>query len=134
MSEKNTSIKNSNLSDSDIKILLKDFDEVKKQNYKELEKGDEVVYFLQSKDKEKSIFRKGGYIKVINLDKGFLILSNAGKNWSVQLDTNSIYKRKPKDLISDKYENEIKALKKEIQELKSALKKLFKENQKLKNK
>lgn len=125
-------IKNSNLTDSEIESLIKDFEEIKK--IESLEKGDEIIYFSKGSGNNKMIFRKGGYIKVIDTNKNYLILTNAGKNWSVQYKDNIIYRRSPKEMIAKNYEEKIKKKDEEIKELKNALKKLYKENESLKKK
>ena len=124
-----------NLTQEDINILLEEYNEI--DNYNELKIGMHIRYY--STINKKKLFRMGGNIISIDLDKKYIVLSNGKISWSVQLnDKNILYKKMTTDEIKDFYENEIAVIETEQMQtkstndkLKSKLKELYNQNQNL---
>lgn len=128
-----------NLTKEDIDLLLEEYDEV--ENIQQLRNGIHIRYFTVSRlgRTEKKLFRMGGTIIKVDLDKKYIVLSNGKITWSVQLNNkNILYKKMSTEAIKDFYENEINTIESEQFLLKSTnnklkinLKELYKQNQQL---
>ena len=91
---------------------------------------DAHLRYFTVNDKGEKQFRLGGFLRKIDLEKGYVILSNGQLSWSVQIK-NSIFfqkmtfaelKAELKEEIEKKYLSEMKKLKDENKKLISALK------------
>ncbi len=116
------------LSPSEIKEKLEEYKRV--EDISKVSLNAHLRYFtINDKTGEKQ-FRLGGFLTKIDIEKGYVILSNGQLTWSVQIK-NSIFFQKmtfqelkkelEKDLKNDiekKYLNEIKNLKSENKKLK----------------
>lgn len=110
----------------------------KLEEYKKVEDISKVAldahlrYFaIDSKTGDK-MFRLGGFLKKIDMDKGYLILSNGQLTWSVQLASSIFFQKMTfselkEELINDlekKYKEEFQKLKLENKKLKETLKEI----------
>jgi len=128
-----------NLTKEDIDLLLEEYDEV--EDIQQLRNGIHIRYFTVSRlgQTDKKLFRMGGTIIKVDLDKKYIVLSNGKISWSVQLNNkNILYKKMSTEDIKDFYENEINTIESEQFLLKSTnnklkinLKELYKQNQQL---
>ena len=93
---------------------------------------DAHLRYFTINDKGEKLFRLGGFLRKIDLEKGYVILSNGQLNWSVQIK-NSIFfqkmtfqelKMELKQEIEKKYLSEMKKLKDENKKLLKALKEI----------
>ena len=91
---------------------------------------DAHLRYFTTNDKGEKLFRLGGFLKKIDLEKGYVILSNGQLNWSVQIK-NSIFfqkmsfqdlKAELKEEIEKKYLADMKKIVDENNKLKNALK------------
>ena len=103
---------------------------------------DAHLRYFTVNDKGEKQFRLGGFLRKIDLEKGYVILSNGQLSWSVQIK-NSIFfqkmtfaelKEELKDEIEKKYLNEMKKLKDENKKLLKALKDIGEQASKSKKK
>jgi hypothetical protein len=101
---------------------------------------DAHLRYFTINDKGEKLFRLGGFLRKIDLEKGYVILSNGQLNWSVQIK-NSIFFQKMsfqdlkvelKEEIEKKYLVQMKKIVDENKKLKNALKDI--KNQATKNK
>ena len=107
------------LSANDIKKRLKNFDKVSESDLDDLVNGDYVRYFEVLED-GKFKYKPGGFV-LVNGFPTYLVLTNNGFNWSVQLDSNIIFKAKDIDKIQEEHDLEIDKLKMEKIELHTLL-------------
>lgn len=105
------------LSATDIKQRMKNFEKVDKEDLSNLVDGDKVRYFEVSENGGYK-YRPGGFVLVNGAPK-YLVLTNNGFNWSVQLDSNIIFKAKDIDIIEEAHESELAELKKTIVQLRT---------------
>ena len=129
-----------NLTQDDINLLLEEYTEI--ENINELIIGQHIRYYIIKKDNkgnEHKLFRMGGNIIKIDIDKKYVVLSNKRITWSVQLDNTIIYKKMTSQDIKEFYENEldnkeieIDKYKTSINKLKKLLKETLEDNEKLK--
>lgn len=125
-----------NLTKDDIKDLLEDYCQVTDINTVNI--GTHIRYFASINGENK--FRRGGNLKLINKDEGYIILRNAvGNEWSVQLKGSTFFKKMTLTEIKkecDKITNELTAKNKKLKtkndELTKKIKQLEEENEKLK--
>jgi len=102
------------LTKEDINDLLKNY--VRVSSYHELKKDMRIRYFIISDTKK--LFRTGGTITVIDLEKKYIVLVQNNITWSVQLNKNIIlYREANIEDIKTEYMNEINKLKKDIHEM-----------------
>jgi hypothetical protein len=101
---------------------------------------DAHLRYFTINDKGEKLFRLGGFLRKIDLEKGYVILSNVQLNWSFQIK-NSIFFQKMsfqdlkvelKEEIEKKYLVQMKKIVDENKKLKNALKDI--KNQATKNK
>lgn len=59
-----------------------------------------IRYYLIDSNKIKH-FRMGGYLIKINVDAGYIALSNGCNRWSVQLNTAILYRKKTEDELNN---------------------------------
>lgn len=128
-----TKIENSyqnKLSPKEIKEKLEEYKKV--EDISKIALDAHLRYFAIDQKTGDKLFRLGGFLKKIDLDKGYLILSNGSLTWSVQIK-NSIFFQKmnfkelKEELIIEaqkKFLTELKNLKEENKKLKEALKEI----------
>lgn len=109
------------LSNDEIEKLLEDYEEVETVNdLKQIPLGTHIRYFLEKDDK--TIFRYGGTLfDAKGAKKGYIILQNGQKRWSVQLKNSSIWRRVSIDDVKDEYDDYVKKLETENNDLKQKL-------------
>jgi hypothetical protein len=103
------------LSSSDIKKRMKNFTKVNDSDLDELVDGDKVRYFENMGD-GKFKYKPGGFV-LKNKAPTYLVLTNNGMNWSVQLNNHIIFKSKDIDQIEEEHKQEIDKLKQTISHL-----------------
>lgn len=111
-----------------------------KEKLEEYKKVDDIskvslnahLRYFTVNDKGEKQFRLGGFLTKIDVEKGYVVLSNGKLSWSVQLK-NSIFfqkmtfqelKKELKEDIEKKYKEDLKVLKDENKKLKNALKEI----------
>ena len=110
------------LTPKQIQELLVDYVEI--DNIKDVPIDTHIRYFV--KDKNRKLFRTGGFLlNKAKADK-YIILTNKKISWSVDTKKSILFRK-----LSGKELTEIHN--DEVDELKSIIKKLYKENKKLKN-
>jgi len=118
------------LTQEDINNLLEEYEQVEDLN--DLKTGTHVRYFdiVLNNEMTKKLFRMGGTIIKLDLEKEYMVLSNGKLTWSVQLKNKIIYKKMTTEEVKQFYENEldnrdieIKQLKYQIDKLKNNIKK-----------
>ena len=120
------------LTQEDIDILLEEYAQV--ENYNQLERGLHIRYYsiIKTKSTEKKLFRWGGTIINIDLDKKYIVLTNGRITWCVQLNNNNIlFKKMSISDIKDFYENELDTIQSTVILAKNKLKKRSIQNQEL---
>ena len=125
------------LTPNDIEILLEDYEII--TSFNELKNGSHIRYYTLINNKK--VFRMGGSIIKLDLEKKFAVLSNGRVNWSLQLNKNTIiYKKMTTEDVKLFYENELdnkemelKKTKTKIEKIKIIFKTLQTENNELKN-
>ena len=115
------------LSPDDIKEKLEEYKRV--DDISKLSLDCHLRYFTINSDTGEKKFRLGGFLKKIDIDKGYIMLSNNKNNtWSVQIKNSVFFKKMSfkelKDELEESYKNEILALKKENKQLKKTLKEI----------
>ena len=83
-------------------------------------------------DKGEKQFRLGGFLTKIDIEKGYVVLSNGKLSWSVQLKNTIFFqkmtfqelKKELKEDIEKKYKEDLRVLKDENKKLKNALKEI----------
>lgn len=126
-----------NLTADEIKVLLEDYCQVKDINTVNI--GTHIRYFAPINGENK--FRRGGNLKLINNNEGYIILRNAvGNEWSVQLKGVTIFKKmtltevkKECDRICNELTEKNKKLKTKNEELNKKVKQLQLEIENIKN-
>lgn len=98
-----------------IKERLKNYEKVQKDDLYKLVDGDKVRYFKVEGDGNFK-YRPGGFV-LVNSAPDYLVLTNNGANWSVQLDDNVIFKAIDIDEIEEKHKIEISDLKRKEEHL-----------------
>jgi hypothetical protein len=129
----------SNLTQEDIEILLEEYEEI--DNINQLSPGIHIRYYTIIKKKNGDInklFRMGGTIIKIDLDKKYIVLSNNRLTWCVQIEQTIFYKKMSIQDVKHFYENELdeneielKKYKSYIDRLKTELKKYNEQNNSL---
>jgi hypothetical protein len=119
------------LSTADIQDKLDDYERV--DDISKVSLNTHIRYFVMDKKTNKRLFRLGGFLSKLDTEKGYLILSNGNKTWSVQLPETIFFKKLS---IADmkggyitqiqKLEDEVKGLKDLIKEIKRSEKKRIK--------
>jgi len=135
--QKNGNSVQDNLTAEDIQLLLEEYEQI--ASYDELKEGMHIRYYTTVKKKQ--VFRMGGTIIKLDLEKKFAVLTNGYVNWSVQLNPNTIiYKKMTTEEVKEFYENEldnremeIEKYKSNIEKLKNAYRQLKTENEELKS-
>jgi len=82
--------------------------------------NDTVRYYAKQED-GKYLFRLGGSVKNINLELGYVVLSNGWKTWSVQIPTSKFYKKLTDKEIYDMHTEQITEKEQEINSLREKL-------------
>ena len=125
--EKTTNSYQNKLSPKEIKEKLEEYKRVNDISKVAL---DAHLRYFTINDKGDKLFRLGGFLKKIDLEKGYVILSNGQLNWSVQIK-NSIFFQKMsfqdlkvelKEEIEKKYLVQMKKIMDENKKIKNALK------------
>jgi predicted ribosome quality control (RQC) complex YloA/Tae2 family protein len=101
------------LAPEDIKEKLKDYKHVK--DPKTISVNSHIRYFVKN-PKEGTGFRLGGYVKLIDMEKRYMVLTNGSHSWSVQFDGNDFFK---KVSVEDQSSEKIAKLEKEIEKLRN---------------
>ena len=112
------------LTPNQIKDLLNDYVEVADVNSIPL--NTHVRYFSKQKDGRK-VFRIGGYLINNKEADKYIVLTNRKNNWSVNTKKSIFFKKISTDELTEVHNDE-------VGELKQLIKKLYKENKKLKGK
>ena len=112
------------LTPNQIKDLLNDYVEVADVNSIPL--NTHVRYFSKQKDGRK-VFRIGGYLINNKEADKYIVLTNRKNNWSVNTKNSIFFKKISTDELTEVHNDE-------VGELKQLIKKLYKENKKLKGK
>lgn len=122
------------LTQEDINDLLEEYEQI--TDIHELKVGTHVRYFniIKQDNEEKKLFRMGGNIIKIDLEKKYMVLANDKRiSWSVQLDEKTIiYRKMTTDEIKQFYENELDNRELEIKMYKIQIENLHNENNKYK--
>ena len=134
--KKNENTVQDKLTDEDIALLLEDYEQV--VSFDELKEAMHIRYYTTIK--KKKVFRMGGTIIKLDLEKNYAVLTNGHVNWSVQLNSGTIiYRKMTSEEVKSFYENELDnkdmeldKYKSNIEKLKIGHKKLQKENEDLK--
>lgn len=117
-----------NLTKEDIELLLEDYNEV--IDITELKPTLEVRYFTTIKNKK--LFRMGGTIIKVDLEKKYIVLTNGKITWSVQLnDKTTLYRKMTLAEVKEFYENEINNIETNVNKYKQIIEKLKNENSNL---
>lgn len=104
-----------NLTKDEIRDLLEDYNQVNDIN--DVFIGTHLRYFSLIDGENK--FRRGGNLKLINTEKGFVILHNATNyEWSVQLKGTTFFKKMSMKEIKQDYDNIITDLNEKVKKLK----------------
>lgn len=123
------------LTQDDINDLLEEYEQITELH--ELKVGMHVRYFniIEHEGEERKLFRMGGNIIKIDLEKEYMVLANDKKiSWSVQLsDKTIIYRKMTTDEIKQFYENELDSKESEIKMYKIQIENLRNEINKYKN-
>ena len=112
------------LTPNQIKDLLKDYVEV--ATVKSIPLNTHVRYFSKQKDGRK-VFRIGGYLINNKEADKYVVLTNRRNNWSVNTKNSIFFKKISTEELTEVHNDE-------VDELKQIIKKLYKENKKLKQK
>lgn len=116
---KNTSI----FTDVDeIKQKLSLYDRINTNDVKNLQLGTRISY-IEVLDNGTYKYKLGGVI-IANNAPQYLVLTNNGKSWSVQLDKHIIFKEQYHAVIKE-YTDKIKKLEKIIKQREDTIRKLF---------
>lgn len=120
------------LSPDEIKEKLEEYKKV--DDIGKVSLNSHLRYFIVNEKTGEKQFRLGGFLTKIDLEKGYLILSNGNISWSVQIK-NSIFFQKAsfKELKEELVEEVGKKLIKEIKILKDENKKLKETLKEIKN-
>lgn len=110
------------LTPKQIKDLLEDYVEV--DDISKIDLNTHIRYFMN--DKGKKLFRTGGFLLNKKESDKYIILTNGTISWSVNTKKSILFRKLNVSEIKFIHENE-------INELKSLLKKVYKENKNLKN-
>lgn len=97
-------------------------------DYEKLKKNDYLVYFEVVGDMYK--YRKGGNL-LINKAPDYLVLVSGSHKWSVQLDTNTVYRRKESRETRKAFEEEKNRLIALLEHMSAKNRKLVENNKKL---
>ena len=111
-----------------------------KEKLEEYKKVDDIskvslnahLRYFTVNDKGEKQFRLGGFLTKIDIEKGYVVLSNGKLSWSVQLKNTIFFqkmtfqelKKELKEDMEKKFKEEIKVLKDENKKLKNALKEI----------
>jgi len=101
------------LAPEDIKEKLKDYKHIK--DPKTITVNSHLRYMIKN-PKEGTGFRLGGYVKLIDIEKRYLVLTNGKHSWSVQFDGNDFFKKVSPE---DQSNQEVEKIKKEIEKLRT---------------
>jgi hypothetical protein len=134
--KKNGNTVQDNLTPEDIELLLEEYEQI--ASFDELKEGMHIRYYTTIKKKQ--VFRLGGTIIKIDLEKKFAVVTNGHVNWSVQLNPSTIiYRKMTTEEVKAFYENEldnkemeIKKYKTNMDKLKTAYRTLYSDNEELK--
>jgi len=134
--KKNGNTVQDNLTPEDIELLLEEYEQI--ASVDELKEGMHIRYYTIVKKKQ--VFRMGGTIIKLDLEKKFAVVTNGRVNWSLQLNpTTIIYRKMSTEEVKAFYENELDNKEMElnkyrtnIEKLKTAYKTLHSENEELK--
>jgi hypothetical protein len=133
--QKNGNTVQDNLTQEDIELLLEEYEQI--ASFDELKEGMHIRYYTTIKKKQ--VFRMGGTIIKLDLDKNFAVVTNGHVNWSVQLNSNTIiYRKMTTEEVKQFYENELdnkemelKKCRSNIEKLKNGYKQIQAENEQL---
>ena len=111
-----------------------------KEKLEEYKKVDDIstvslnahLRYFTVNDKGEKQFRLGGFLTKIDIEKGYVVLSNGKLSWSVQLKNTIFFqkmtfqelKKELKEDIEKKYKEDLRVLKDENKKLKNALKEI----------
>lgn len=113
------------LDEKKIKELLKDYEPV--EDIYSVPLNSHLRYFTVKDNKKQ--FRMGGYLDTINEEKGYVKLTNGKTTWSVQVNEDTDFFRKPEiseikeyyEKKLDKYRRKISKLETTIEQIKNRL-------------
>ena len=94
------------LSNEEIKEKLKNYKKIK--DITNIPIGTHIRYFTTHPTTKKNIFRLGGNLNKIDTQGRYITLSNGPLNWSVQLNSSTLYQKMTEDEINEELRNEIK--------------------------
>lgn len=114
----------SKLSGSEIKDKLKDYKRV--DSFKNIPLNTHIRYFILNDKGKGGDFRLGGFLKTMDLEKGYIVLTTGKFSWSVQLKGHLFFAKMSGEEFKKEFKEIIKSLKKENNKLKE-------ENSKLRN-
>jgi len=110
----------------EVKQKLEDY--IKVDNIENVKLNSHIRYFTIKKqgNKNKKLFRLGGYLKNKTKADKYIILTNYKISWSVQVKGTVFFRKLEVEEIKEQYEDEILKLKKQVLKLKSKIKELKK--------
>lgn len=94
------------LSNEEIAEKLKNYKKVK--DITKIPIGTHIRYFTNHPTTNKNIFRLGGSLNKLDPQGRYITLSNSSLNWSVQLNSSTLYHKMSEDEIAEELRNEIK--------------------------
>jgi hypothetical protein len=110
-----------NLTPEDIEILLEEYEQIVSND--ELKEGIHIRYYTIIKKKQ--VFRMGGTIIKLDLEKNYIVVTNGNVNWSVQLNQDTIiYRKMTIEEVKSFYENELDNKDMELTKYKTNIEKL----------
>lgn len=119
-----------NLSPEEIKEKLEEYKKV--EDISKVALDAHLRYFTINTNTGEKLFRLGGFLKKIDLEKGYLVLSNGSLTWSVQIASSIFFQKMTflelkKEIIAEaekKNESKLQKLISENKKLKEALKEI----------
>jgi len=111
------------LTSDEIKNKLKDYKQI--DNFNNIPLNTHIRYFILNKNDKGGEFRLGGFLKTMDLEKGYIVLTTGKFSWSVQIKGHIFFAKMSGDDFKKEYKQIIKELKKENTKLKNENKKLM---------
>jgi len=112
------------LTSDEIKTKLKDYKRI--DDFKDIPLNTHIRYFILNKNSKGGEFRIGGFLKTMDIEKEYIVLTTDKFSWSVQFKNHVFFAKMNSDDFKKEFKQIIKDLKKENSKLKD-------ENNKLKN-
>lgn len=128
--QKTDSSYQNNLSPDEIKEKLEEYKKV--EDISKVALDAHLRYFTVNPNTGEKLFRLGGFLKKIDLEKGYLVLSNGSLTWSVQIASSIFFQKMTflelkKEIVVEaekKYESKLQKLISENKKLKATLKEI----------